>query len=384
MNQAIHPLELIIRDISPSQNPAVILTANPSLDEVTAAIMIYFGLSKQGKQASLLCASPVTYNISGVEHIKTEFSGNGRNLVISFPYSDGSIDKVDYRIENNTFNLIVIPREGFAKITQDQMQYSYQGGKPDTIITIGADNLQSLGAIYKNNQEALDTLPLVSVTKRQPATQFGSSEYNKDGAMYIELAMDILNALEIPADPNIATIALGGLTISTENFSNELSTPEVFELAGKLMRSGAQKRQFVESVAPSVPRSNQPQNNAPARRAIPKPQGEDANSQAELKAISAPPSSQVNTARKSVGPNSNPQNAGRPARPERSAGVQNPKPNENISYDNFESDITDLDGTHEAVAETKKSNNSAPGQTNGDGTPQDWLKPKIFKGGGFV
>lgn len=383
MNQAIHPLELIVRDISPSQNPAVILTANPSLDEVTAAIMIYFGLSKQGKQASLLCATPVTYNIHGVEHIKTEFSGNGRNLVISFPYSDGSIDKVDYRIENNTFNLIVIPREGFDKITPDQMKYSYQGGKPDTIITVGAENLQSLGAIYKNNQEALDTLPLVSISKKQPVTQFGSSEYSRDGAMYIELANEVLNALEIQIDPNIATIALAGLTTSTANFSNEMSTPEAFELAGKLMRSGAQKRPYVEVTSPSVAGTNLSQNTAPNRRAISNPQSDDVLSQAEFRHSNTPPSNPANTFRRNVGQTSAPQNVGRPTRPERSVSSQNPKPNENTSYDAFESEASDMDGTHEDTAETKKPNNPS-GRSNGDGTPQDWLKPKIFKGGGFI
>ena len=381
MNQDINPIELVIKDISPSQVPAIVLPANPSTDAISAALVLYFGLGKQGKQALVACPTPVAQTIPGAEHIKSSFVGGGRNLVISFPYTDGSVDKVDYRIENDKFNLIVIPREGFEKITPEQIEYSYQGGQPDTFITVGAGNLQSLGKLYQDNKQILDTLPLVIVNRQKPAVSFGSSEYTRSNAFLTELAIELLGSLEIPLDQNIATVAFAGISASTNNFMGENTTPEVFELAGKLLRMGAQKRVITEQKRPqTTPQGGQ---NDQQRKWMEKPKNNPQQPQKpkvnqDVAAQSNKPQAQKQQVNQDA---ANPQ---KPVRPERF--VNQMPMDRQTAMNNFEKDNADLESTREDIAEFG-SNTSSPNSNQNDQkdeTPQDWLKPKIFKGGGFI
>ena len=384
MNQDINPIELVIKDISPSQVPAIVLPANPSIDAISAALVLYFGLGKQGKQALVACPTPVAQTIPGSEHIKSTFTGGGRNLVISFPYTDGSVDKVDYRIENDKFNLIVIPREGFEKITPEQIDYSYQGGQPDTFITVGAGNLQSLGKLYQDNKQILDTLPLVIVNRQKPAVSFGSSEYIRNNAFLTELAIEFLASLEISLDQNIATVAFAGISASTNNFMGENTTAEVFELAGKLLRMGAQKRVITEQKR-SQPQTVVPQGgqNEQQRKWMEKPRTNPPLSQktkTDQDVRVQPNKPQVQKSQVNQGV-TNPQ---KPVRPER---FVNPMPMDRQPVmNNTEKDNADLESTREDIAEFG-SNTIAPNSDQNDQkeeTPQDWLKPKIFKGGGFI
>ncbi len=398
MNQDINPLELVVKDISPSQTPAVVLPANPSVDAVAAALVLYFGLGKQGKQAIVSCPTPINYAVPGVEHIKSTLTGGGRNLVISFPYSDGSIDKVDYRIENNTFNLIVIPREGFEKITPDQMNYSYQGGTPDTFVTMGAGNLQSLGKLYQDNKQILDTLPLVVVNRQKPGTSFGSSEYTREGAFLIELACELLQTLEIQIDQNIATCAFGGISLLTNNFSNENTTPEIFELAGRLMRMGAQKPQISKVAGTNDPQ--RPNTNESSRKWMEKPKSQNMQQNSQKNRFGQQGNAGTNAPQKqsSNQAQSAPQNANmnkpnpqKPVRPERYQNSYNAPKSVEPSLNTYETENADFESTSEDVAETRTSGASQPrpvdtqeSNNNSLNPQEDWLKPKIFKGGGFI
>lgn len=383
MNQDINPIELVIKDISPSQVPAVVLPTNPSADAVSAALVLYFGLGKQGKQALVACPTPINFNIPGTEHVKSNLSSGGRNLVISFPYTDGSVDKVDYRIENNTFNLIVIPREGYEKITPEQINYSYQGGQPDTFITVGAGNLQSLGKLYQDNKQILDTLPLVIVNRQKPAVSFGSSEFTRNNAFLTELAIELLESLEIQIDQNIATVAFAGISASTNNFTSENTSAEVFELAGKLLRMGAQKRPTTEQkrIQPQITPNQGNQSNE-QRKWIEKPKNNPQSAQKNRVGQETKPQGDSNKPQMTKPQGS--QNYANPQKPVRPERFSNPSPMEQKPVmDNYEKDNGDLESTHEDTAEyASNSSNSNNDQKNE--TPQDWLKPKIFKGGGFI
>ena len=69
-------------------------------------------------------------------------AATGKNLVISFPYQEGSIEKVSYNIENDKFNLVIEPRENYPVITPEMIKYSYGGGNTDLIITVGTSQLK--------------------------------------------------------------------------------------------------------------------------------------------------------------------------------------------------------------------------------------------------
>src|SRR3972149_10008580 len=122
---------------------AIVLPSNPTVDAVAAATALYLALHKMGKSTSIVCLNKVSYNLTAVDKIQSQLSTNGDSLVVSFPYSDGAIDKVDYNIQGNNFNLIITPRQGFPKLEPSQVKYNYAGGNLDFVIVIDAPTLNS-------------------------------------------------------------------------------------------------------------------------------------------------------------------------------------------------------------------------------------------------
>ena len=99
-----------------SLSGTIVLPQNPTADAVAAATALYLSLNKAGKSVSLACSSKVGFNLTGVDKIQSQLTTSGDNLVISFPYAEGSIDKVDYNIKGEHFNLIISPPQTYPKL----------------------------------------------------------------------------------------------------------------------------------------------------------------------------------------------------------------------------------------------------------------------------
>ncbi len=391
MNQDINPLDLIARDLSQSTSPVILLAQNPSLDAVYSAFALYLGLSKMGKTPVIAASAKVNYNIKDIDLIRTNLTSSGDNLVISFPYTDGSIDKVDYKIENNVFNLIVIPRPGFPKVTPEQISFSYAGGKSDCIITLDAPSIESIGRIYTENQQTFDQLPLINIDRHGNNMQYGSVNYVIPAVASVsQLTLDIMRGVQIAIDGVMATQILNGIVGATNNFTLPTANAEVFADVAELMKLGAVREQ---DQAPQVqaprsqgrPSQGQPVNAAPQtnpNRSSQQPQTQQPqNPQPRSQTRGQQPRTQgqaqgqrpANVPRANIPPQNSPAPVNNPnALPK----TQEPQPKEGKSW--IEA-IPQDDGQSTSPGSTdQKTNGSA------DETPQDWLKPKIFKGNGFV
>ena len=387
MNQDINPLDLIARDLSQSTNPVILLAQNPSLDAVYSAFSLYLGLSKMGKTPTIATSTKVTYNIKDIDLIRTSLTSSGDNLVISFPYTDGSIDKVDYKIENNTFNLIVIPRPGFPKVSPEQVSFSYAGGKADCLIALDAPSLESIGRIYTENQEAFDQLPLINIDRHGNNMQYGSVNYVIPAVASVsQLVLDIMRGVQIAIDGVMATQILNGIVGATNNFTLPTANAEVFADVAELMKLGAVREQAPESQAPA-PRSpgraqqGQPPANSAQQASQSRPrQQNQAQPQQQPQGQGRPQVQQTRPQTQAQRPAQTRQNPPQQAQAQKSPNnpnaiptTQDAQPAENKSW-------------IESIPQDNSPTQATPQNGNGDAdeTPQDWLKPKIFKGNGFV
>lgn len=279
----------------------IILCANPSVDAVAGATSLYISLNKMGKSVGLACSTPVESDLVASDKIQPSLTTSGDNLVISFPYSDGAIDKVDYNIQGNFFNLTIIPRPGSQKIDPGQVRYSYSGGSIDFIITIDAPNLNSLGNIYTNFQNEFQGKNIINIDRHLTNGYFGTVNFvNKSSSSTSEMILKIIHGLNGEIDREVATNLYTGLVAATNNFTSYSVNADTFQAASELLKMGAQKKAF----KPAVKSINQP----PLKQTI-----------------------------------------------------------------SFEKPAAKPIGTVEKEPQTQEGN-----------TPQDWLKPKIFKGGGLI
>ena len=136
MDQQTQTLNRIVEAINKGSSGLIVIPSNYTPDALVSATSLYLALSQFGKSVALVCSSPVTSTITAANKFQSSLSTAGDNLVISFPYTEGAIDKVDYNIQGSSFNLVVTPRQGFPKLNPDQVKYTYTGGMVNFIILI--------------------------------------------------------------------------------------------------------------------------------------------------------------------------------------------------------------------------------------------------------
>jgi len=303
----------------------VVLPSNPSQDAIAGATALYLGLLKMGKNVTIVSSSPIKSDMIAADKIQTSLSVGGENLVVSFPYTDGAIDKIDYHIQGEKFNLVISPRAGFPKLNPNQVNYSYSGGSFDFIITVDAPNLNTIGTLYTENQAQFQGKEIINIDRHLTNAFFGSVNYiNKTSSSTCELVYKVLKQLECELDRDMATNLYVGIAGATNTFTSYSVNAETFETIAALLKAGASKKINPQPQLQSFKPQSFEEDDAPMQQPFQRP-------------VSTPVFSikQPGTERQQM---------------------------QNIT-----------------TVESQESQSKEGAQS-----PQDWLKPNIFKGGGLV
>lgn len=243
MNNTQNTVARISEIVSKGASGVIVIPPNPTIDTQAAAVSLYLGLIKLGKNVSLACSVKPESGVFGADKIKTQFATGGDSLMISFPYSDGSIDKVDYNIQGEFFNLIVTPRPGFAKLDPKSVSFSYTGGVVDFIVVVDAPTLNTLGSIYSDNQNQFTGKDIINIDRHLTNSYFGTVNYvNKTASSISELILTMLLQLKVEIDRDMATNLYSGIAAATNNFTSYSVTADTFEHTATLLRAGAVKK----------------------------------------------------------------------------------------------------------------------------------------------
>ena len=249
--------------VEQAKEVVIALPTNPTYDSVAGALSLYLGLSSRGVGVTVICPDQmiVEFNhLIGVDKvINTLSSGQGKNLVISFPYQEGSIEKVSYNIENDTFNLVIEPREGYPLITAEAIKFSNSGGNTDLIITVGVAELSSLNNLYNNNQGLFSEKAVLNIDTNIQNSRYGRvNVVDPNISSVSELTISLLSNFGITMNADIASNLLAGLTSGSQNFASPQTQASTYEAAAMCIRSGARKIvQNTVKTQPSVVSSQQ-------------------------------------------------------------------------------------------------------------------------------
>src|SRR4051794_27166527 len=94
----------IKESIDAHQKIAIAVVANPTIDQMAAGLALY--LSMQGAEKELSIATPnaplvEVSSLVGIDKVTTSLGGDGGDLIVSFPYREGEIEKVSYTRDDN-------------------------------------------------------------------------------------------------------------------------------------------------------------------------------------------------------------------------------------------------------------------------------------------
>lgn len=213
-------------------------------DGFAAALALYVTLTQEGKSVHICTEADVAQaeGLIGVDKIERSLALGGNVLKVSFPYSDGAIDKVTYNITDDRFNLLVEPHQGQAALDSKNVRFTYTGGAVDAIVCIEAQTLESLGNIYMENPDIFDQQKVINIDRRFDNKNFGVENIvEKQYSSTSEIVYDILSLMRSTISADAATNLYAGTAVATNNFSSFSTNAHTFETVSSLLKLGARK-----------------------------------------------------------------------------------------------------------------------------------------------
>ncbi len=352
-------LQRIQEALDRSKNVAIAVGENPSIDDMGSVLALYLSLQQMGKNVTVVSPTePIVElsNLVGINKVKTRFEGEGADLVVSFPYREGEIEKVSYTIENGFLNIVVKAGEQGLNFSENDVKYTRggSGGNLDLLFVIGTPKLSSVHGLF--GADTLKNVTIVNIDNKHDNQGFGDIVIVSSRMSSVSEQMtQLLSDLRTPVDNDIAQNLLDGIMHATDNFQSPNTSFLAFEMSGILMRQGAVRERgthFVKPQRQELPQKPMPQAQGQQQRK-PQPQS-DRRGFDQRK----PQSHQSNQqSRPSYQPRNNqpqmPQN--RPQQP----AQQQSRP-QHVQQPQVSQDTEDLN------------------------PPTDWLTPKVYKGSSNV
>jgi hypothetical protein len=229
--------------LAKSRSIGIAVGENPSIDEMGAALSLYLLLRNANKSVSV--ASPVDpiveiSSLVGIDRVQRKFGGDAGDLVVSFPYHEGEIEKVSYTLENNFLNIIVKASERGLSFDAKDVRYNRGSGSIDLLIVIGAAKLSDIGDVI--DSQKLSNISVINIDNDLNNQRFGDIVLVSENASSVsEHVGDIALILGFAIDPDSAQNLLSGIMSATNNFQSPKSSPLAFEIASIAMKSGARR-----------------------------------------------------------------------------------------------------------------------------------------------
>lgn len=234
-------LESIRQALSKHDKIGIAVGSNPGIDEMGAALALYLCLKQAGKQVSIASPSDPLVAVSslvGVDKVKKTLSGEGGDLVVAFPYTEGEIEKVSYTLENGYLNIIVKASKNGLTFNEQEVKYTRSGGAPSLLFIIGTPRISDLGDLY--NPDALKDTTVVNIDNKSANQGYGDIVFvSPRHSSVCEQVATLIQFLGLDFDVDTAQNLLSGIVDSTNNFSDLKTTYTAFEMAATLMKAGA-------------------------------------------------------------------------------------------------------------------------------------------------
>lgn len=256
-------LQTIKDFIFKNENIGIAVGKNPNLDEMGAALAFYLALKQNNKNVIIACPTQPIVAISslvGIDKVQTNLGSGGGDLVVSFPYQEGEIEKVSYTLENGYLNIVVKAGENGLSFSEKEIKYTRGGNLPTLLFVVGTPTLSSLGSLF--DPEALKNTTVINIDNKQDNQGFGDVVVVSPRFSSVsEQITNFLNSLGLSIDIDMAQNLLSGITFATNNFQDAKTSLTAFEMAAILMKKGAvrvkssQQKTFSGGDAFSMPQS---------------------------------------------------------------------------------------------------------------------------------
>ncbi len=231
-----------VESIKQATNVLITVSANPSVDQLSAALGLTLMLSKLEKHATAVFSGQVPEAIKFLEPDKTlEHNVDSlRDFIIAL--DKNKADKLRYKVEDDVVRIFITPYR--TKISKDDFQFSQGDFNVDVVVALGVEKREDLDNAIKAHGRILHDSTVVTVNSGSTKSRIGAVNWSDDAASSLcEMLVSISESFGSGLlDQQISTAFLTGIVAATERFSNTSTTPKVMTMSAQLMASGANQQ----------------------------------------------------------------------------------------------------------------------------------------------
>ena len=230
--------------IRESKNIYVIPAQTNEPESITGALALFYTLKELNKNVNLIIEElPEKFKFLVPS---LDFISFPKNFVISIPQKIANISQIYYEKNEEALKVHLTLDKGHIK--KADISFYFSEPRPDLIITLGIqdfkvqllDRLDSFGFLMNS--------PILNIDNKQENKNFGKINLIKDYS-FSEILITLIKLInEDLIKKETANCLLTGLIIYTDNFKNSKTTAEIFEIAGLLMKKGANIKEIIGNI----------------------------------------------------------------------------------------------------------------------------------------
>src|SRR3989344_4061724 len=206
--------------ISKNQSIGIAVGKNPGVDEMAAALSMFFAFKSDGKNVNIVCPTEPLVEHSGlvgIDKVQRDFELQGGDMTVSFPYQEGEIEKISYTLENGALNIIVKAGPDGLSFNEKDVMYKRSEGYPTLLFVIGTSRLSDLDRIY--DAQALKDTTVINIDNKSDNQGYGDiSIVTPNSSSISEKVADLMLSTGLNIDIDIAQNLLTGIENATNNF----------------------------------------------------------------------------------------------------------------------------------------------------------------------
>lgn len=265
----------IIDRLQTANNILVTVSANPTVDQLSACIGLTLLLNKLNKHATAVFSGKVPSTIEFLKPEETleDNTDSLRDFIIALDKSKA--DKLRYKVEDEVVKIFITPYK--SSISEKDLIFSQGDFNVDVVMALGVREAQDLDNAITAHGRILHDAVVISVNTTASG-ELGSINWLDHGASGVSELVTTLAASLGPdmLDAQIATALLTGIVAETKRFSNEKTTPGTMTASAALLAAGANQQLVSKELGPDgAPKPVAAPALAPASEPEPEKQSQD-------------------------------------------------------------------------------------------------------------
>jgi nanoRNase/pAp phosphatase (c-di-AMP/oligoRNAs hydrolase) len=250
-----NPKDQLVSSLKSANNVLVTVSANPSVDQLSAAIGLTLMLNKMDKHATAVYSGGTPSTIEFLQPEKTleKNTDSLRDFIIALDKSKA--DKLRYKVEEDHVKIFITPYR--TSLSDKDLEFSQGDFNVDVVVALGVTDQKDLDQAITAHGRILHDATTVSVTTGQQSSLGTINWIDPNVSSLCEMVTSIADGLQANLlDGQMATALMTGIVAETDRFSNEKTTSGAMSASAKLMAAGANQQlvatKLQESAAPVV------------------------------------------------------------------------------------------------------------------------------------